>query len=288
MKDKQFKYFLEANMKQDNATLVFSGAVIKNKLGEYLFEVKSRIHKEKYDSLSLFGDVCEKAETGKACLKRVLLEKLQFDIERQGCKIKLLGYNESVNNIYHAIYMIEGVDDSRFKFSKKYLNIFKIKDLDKLDIHNKSIEENDIKFAIKILVNIKREEANLDKWNNIKKKTLYHSITLFKEREVWWVRLGQNIGFEQNGKGDDFMRPVLILQKHNQHTALVLPMTSKDKSKSRFHAPVKYNGRVYYVSFSQSRVISSKRLIRRIYKISEKKFAWILNEFILHLKTRHT
>ena len=32
----------------------------------------------------------------------------------------------------------------------------------------------------------------------------------FKEKEIWWCNLGQNIGDEENGKGEFFMRPVWL------------------------------------------------------------------------------
>ena len=35
----------------------------------------------------------------------------------------------------------------------------------------------------------------------------------FKEREIWWVSLGVNIGHEQDGKNIRFERPVLILKR---------------------------------------------------------------------------
>ena len=36
----------------------------------------------------------------------------------------------------------------------------------------------------------------------------------FKEGEIWWCHLGENVGTEMNGKGDFFTRPVLILKKY--------------------------------------------------------------------------
>ena len=55
---------------------------------------------------------------------------------------------------------------------------------------------------------------DFDKWNN-KKKQLHvrTNAPTFKEREVWWCSLGANIGTEQNGKGQNFTRPVLVLRK---------------------------------------------------------------------------
>ena len=34
----------------------------------------------------------------------------------------------------------------------------------------------------------------------------------FREKEIWWASLGANIGYEQDGKNDNFERPVLILK----------------------------------------------------------------------------
>ncbi len=40
-----------------------------------------------------------------------------------------------------------------------------------------------------------------DEWNNVKKKLHYskHNPPLFKERDIWWVSVGTNIGFEEYG-----------------------------------------------------------------------------------------
>ena len=52
-------------------------------------------------------------------------------------------------------------------------------------------------------------------WNKIKKKIDLEqkSCKYPKEGEVWMTSLGRNIGFEQNGSGDNFSRPVLIIKK---------------------------------------------------------------------------
>lgn len=55
------------------------------------------------------------------------------------------------------------------------------------------------------------EQNNLSLWHKIKIKISKNKNFLkFNEREIWFIRLGQNIGFEQNGKGEQFMRPTLI------------------------------------------------------------------------------
>src|SRR5208282_4436332 len=59
-----------------------------------------------------------------------------------------------------------------------------------------------------------RMEKDFDRWNEIKKATnaadeaarLY-----FREGEIWWVRLGHNVGYEADGKSREFTRPVVVL-----------------------------------------------------------------------------
>ena len=45
-----------------------------------------------------------------------------------------------------------------------------------------------------------------DAWNLIKKDVSQNNKNLiFKVREVFWVKLGQNIGYETDGKGKSFL-----------------------------------------------------------------------------------
>lgn len=53
-----------------------------------------------------------------------------------------------------------------------------------------------------------------DEWNIQKKKVNDIQDDLFvKAREVRYAQLGVNVGNEEDGKGKDFKRPVLILKK---------------------------------------------------------------------------
>src|SRR3989338_8328483 len=45
----------------------------------------------------------------------------------------------------------------------------------------------------------------------------------FKQGEVWWCRVGKNVGDEIYGKGEKFARPVLIIKKLTRTTFLALP-----------------------------------------------------------------
>ena len=54
---------------------------------------------------------------------------------------------------------------------------------------------------------------DFDKWNEKKKKVHNHRKNKFYHpRDIWWCSLGLNVGFEQDGTGKEFQRPVLILR----------------------------------------------------------------------------
>lgn len=115
-------------------------------------------------------------------------------------------------------------------------------------------------------------DKNFDDWNELKKKSNTKKLVpLFAEREVWWCSLGVNIGFEEDGKGGDYLRPVLIVRKFNKHVFYAIPITSK-KKQNHFHYLIvagKINGSVI---LSQMKLIDAKRLFYKMGKIDENDF----------------
>lgn len=89
------------------------------------------------------------------------------------------------------------------------------------------------------------------------------SCVYFSEREIWWSSLGVNIGYEQDGKNDNFERPILILKKFSRDILWALPITSKSKIGEYYHQ-FERDGEKYSIILSQLRLISSKRLLRKI------------------------
>ena len=96
----------------------------------------------------------------------------------------------------------------------------------------------------------------------------------FHEREIWWSSLGKNIGFEQDGKNDKFERPVLVLKKFNKNILWVLPLTRKGKDLPYYYRH-EQGGEESFVILSQIRLISSKRLQRRMRLIEKREFSEI-------------
>lgn len=115
-----------------------------------------------------------------------------------------------------------------------------------------------------------------------RKKAALHSVPdektpYFHERELWWCALGANVGFEQDGKNENFERPVLILRKFNRYLLLAVPQTSREKE-GKFFYKVTRDGKNYFLVLSQIRVISSKRLLRKLGMISEEDFEKVRQE----------
>lgn len=113
-------------------------------------------------------------------------------------------------------------------------------------------------------------KKDFDLWNE-KKKCVHDSFNrlFFHEGEIWWIHLGTNIGYETDGKGGDFSRPVLVLKKYNRFSFLALPLTSVEK-KNLYSVPLgKVDGRNAYGILSQLRNIDSRRLINKVGRISK-------------------
>lgn len=105
----------------------------------------------------------------------------------------------------------------------------------------------------------------------------------FHEREVWWCSLGLNIGDEQDGKNDFFERPVLVIKKFNNKLAWVVPMSTQEKIGSYYHS-LEHDGINFVVILSQLRLVSTKRFLRFIRKISPYHFLLIQNKIVRLLK----
>ena len=124
-------------------------------------------------------------------------------------------------------------------------------------------------------------EKDFDRWNEIKKAAdaVEEAARLyFREGEIWWVRLGRNIGYEANGKSREFTRPAIILKKYNQYSFLALPLTTVPKP-NRYRCSVgMVDGRQAFATLSQLRNIDSKRLVKKIMRLDADRLIAIKKE----------
>jgi mRNA interferase MazF len=115
-----------------------------------------------------------------------------------------------------------------------------------------------------------------DTWNTTKQYINYLEKTPHvREREIYWCSIGQNIGYEINGKTSAFTRPVIILKKISPRTILIAPTTTKVRAGSWF-LPINFAGFEENICINQIRTIDTKRLGKMVARISETKFENII------------
>ena len=109
-----------------------------------------------------------------------------------------------------------------------------------------------------------------DSWNELKKKIEIEvdiPDKFPKVGEVWMSNLGKNIGFEQNGSGNGFSRPILIIKKFNNHMFWAVPLSTKQKIFDFYFNYTDQNGMHVSAVLAQMKLISIKRLKRKMYDI---------------------
>ena len=115
-------------------------------------------------------------------------------------------------------------------------------------------------------------EKDFDQWNEVK-KSLESRLDVdkryfFNEGEVWWCALGLNIGFEEDGKGIHFERPILIVKKFNQSIFLAVPLTTTLKKGSPYYFPITSPDEIMRsIIISQIRLIDIHRLTLKMFEI---------------------
>jgi mRNA interferase MazF len=124
---------------------------------------------------------------------------------------------------------------------------------------------------------------NYDEWNEVKKETSIKNIKIgIKPREIFWVKIGQNIGSEEYGKGKNFTRPVIIIRKLTKELFIGIPTTTTLKTNDYFHQ-FKYHSKKdgdieVSAMILQFKVFSTKRLTNRIGMINKDDFDKILEK----------
>ena len=113
---------------------------------------------------------------------------------------------------------------------------------------------------------------NYTKWNKLKFLTNARLLRPknIKEGQVWWCMIGLNIGSEVDGKGEQYVRLVLILKKHGESTFLGLPLTSKIKSPKPYLFTMPEHYRLGTALFSQAKTLDAARLVHKKTEIDRK------------------
>ncbi len=106
---------------------------------------------------------------------------------------------------------------------------------------------------------------DFDNWNTAKK--IIHQDKphhLYHQQDIWWCSLGINVGFEEDGKGMDSERPVLIIKGFNKQLCWIVPLSTSPKQ-NLYYVPIgTIDGKRSSAIISQMRPIDTKRLINYI------------------------
>ena len=107
-------------------------------------------------------------------------------------------------------------------------------------------------------------KKDFDGWNKVKKLANDEQPRLYTVREIWWCRLGVNIGTEQDGKGELFLRPVVIMRGFGADACLVVPLTTSAREHT-LRVPVGIvEGYPARANISQMRIVDTRRLVEKV------------------------
>lgn len=129
-------------------------------------------------------------------------------------------------------------------------------------------------------------EKDFDRWNKRKKNIDAHeALRRFHEGEIWWCSAGLNIGHEIDGKHKTFERPFYILKKCSKNMFIGIPCTTNTRLGffSYTLEILKWN---FILNFSQVKSVSSKRLLRRMVKVSSEIELDVANKFVHYVINR--
>jgi len=122
-----------------------------------------------------------------------------------------------------------------------------------------------------------------DKWNKIKKYTEANKRKLgIRARDIFWAKIGQNVGSEEYGKDKNFARPVIIIRKLTSDLFIGIPLTSTIKNNDYFHS-FEYNNKSNGLTENsamilQVRAYSVKRLMNKTGVVNKEDFELIIEK----------
>jgi mRNA interferase MazF len=105
------------------------------------------------------------------------------------------------------------------------------------------------------------------------------SRVLFNEGEIWWCRIGMNVGVEIFGKGADFARPVLVLKKFGGQSFFGIPLTS-NKKEGNWYVPIICEGVEGSAILNQARNFDARRLAKKMERLGDERFQEIKRSFL--------
>ena len=107
----------------------------------------------------------------------------------------------------------------------------------------------------------------------------------FKEGEIWWCGVGENVGSEICGKGEDFLRPVLVINKLSKYNFIGVPLTSK-KHIGTWYANFIFRDKIECAVIAQVENVSTYRMHHKMGEVPEADFNKVLRKLSLLISSR--
>lgn len=117
--------------------------------------------------------------------------------------------------------------------------------------------------------------AKLDKWNAVKKHIDSNQTKQGVEiQRIYWTKIGQNVGSEVFGKGENFARPVLVISAFYNGTFLGVPLTSKIQNKRGrlYYKFMDNKGKMQTALLGQMKIFDIKRIGAYLSRIDDENF----------------
>jgi mRNA interferase MazF len=126
-------------------------------------------------------------------------------------------------------------------------------------------------------------DENFNNWNEVKKETNEEKVLVgFRNRDIFYMKMGQNIGFEQNGKGTNFVRPIIVLKKFNKNMFFGIPLSTQIKE-GDFYYYLEFKNKVgiskNIALLSQMKLYSTNRLLNKIGVMDKDDFQKMKDKF---------
>ncbi len=125
---------------------------------------------------------------------------------------------------------------------------------------------------------------NFDQWNEVKKDTdkVKRHIGI-KPREIYWAKIGYNVGDEQYGKGKEFVRPILIIRALTKDLFIGVPTSTTIRENKDYFQTIHYKDDLNRNIKSscmllQIKTFSKKRLLNKIGKVKQDEFKKIVEK----------
>ncbi len=112
-------------------------------------------------------------------------------------------------------------------------------------------------------------EKDFEGWLKIKVESQERqNPPTFQEREIWWCRIGVNVCDEEDGKGNDFSRPVLIVRKFNKRIFWGVPLTTQIKDTPHYYK-IHFKNKTQCVMLTQLRMWHNNRLMTKMGQLTK-------------------